>query len=171
MIAKNLQVMPTAKGVFVSLELANKSDGLILSQLQEVELLDFKIGKHRNRRSLTANSYIWILLDKLAEKLQTTKTELYKHAIKEVGKFEMIPIKSEAVETFISAWEGQGLGNIAERKRESTIDGYEVVQAYYGSSCYDSKEMARLIDYVITECQEQGIETMSTAEIERLGVK
>ena len=107
-------------------------------------------------------------IHKLAEKLNTTKTELYKHAIKEVGKFEMIPIKSEAVETFINAWQGQGLGNIAERIRTSTMDGYEVIQAYYGSSTFDSKEMARLIDYIVQECKAQDIETMSTEEIRRL---
>ena len=34
------------------------------------------------------------------------------------------------------------------------------IQAYYGSSGYDTKEMGRLIDGVIDECKELGIETL-----------
>lgn len=169
MICKNIAFSATLDGKpIVSIELTNKTDLQALQGLVGVKLLDVTIKKHRKKRSLTANAYCWVLLDKLAEKLNTTKTELYKHAIKEVGKFEMIPIKSEAVETFISAWQGQGLGNIAERIRTSTMDGYEVIQAYYGSSTFDSKEMARLIDYIVEECKAQGIETMSEEEIRRL---
>ena len=169
MICKNISITQDLDGFYaVTVQLTNKSDIELLTKFDKETLLDVTIKNHRNKRSLTSNSYMWILLDKLAEKLQTTKTELYKHAIKEVGKFEMIPIKSEAVEAFISAWEGQGLGNIAERIRTSTMDGYEVIQAYFGSSSMDSKEMARLIDYIVQECNQQGIETMSDEELRRL---
>lgn len=39
---------------------------------------------------------------------------------------------------------------------------------FYGSSSYDTKEMARLIDEVVEECKAQGIETMSKNELDNL---
>ncbi len=51
---------------------------------------------------------------------------------------------------------------------ESKIDGCKKVMVYYGSSVYDSKEMAHLIDYIVSECKEQGIETLPPWEVERL---
>ena len=39
---------------------------------------------------------------------------------------------------------------------------------YRGTHTYDSKEMAMLIDGTIEECKEQGIETMTPNELERL---
>ena len=37
-----------------------------------------------------------------------------------------------------------------------------------GSSYYDTKQMAHLIDGLITECKEHGIETLSPDEIARM---
>lgn len=39
---------------------------------------------------------------------------------------------------------------------------------YYGSSCYNSKQMARLIDAVLQDCEAGGIETMPRKEIDSL---
>ena len=39
---------------------------------------------------------------------------------------------------------------------------------YYGSSSYNSSEMAKLIDLVVQECQQQGIETKTPVEISSL---
>ena len=37
-----------------------------------------------------------------------------------------------------------------------------------GSSSYDTKEMARLIDGLVSECKEVGIETLPPDEVERM---
>ena len=42
------------------------------------------------------------------------------------------------------------------------------IMAYYGSSTYDSKQMSQLIDLLVTDCKEQGIETATPEEIERM---
>ena len=169
MICKNIRLSQDFNGpVVVSIELTNKTDVQALQQLTKAELLDVTIKKFRKKRSLDANSYMWVLLDKLSYELNTTKIELYRHAIINVGKFEVIPLRKEALIDFISAWEGQGIGNIAEHVRSSTMDGYEVIYAYYGSSTYNTAEMARLINFVVDECKDQGIETMTPEEIERM---
>lgn len=43
-----------------------------------------------------------------------------------------------------------------------------VVNAYYGSSSYNSKQMSRLIENLVQDCQAVGIETKSVEEINSL---
>ena len=40
--------------------------------------------------------------------------------------------------------------------------------SYYGSSEYDTAQMSRLIELIIAECREQGIETKTPAELAAL---
>ena len=51
-----------------------------------------------------------------------------------------------------------------------TEDGkaYIYYKVFTGSSTYDTKEMSVLVNGVVSECQEQGIETMPPAELGRM---
>lgn len=92
--------------------------------------------------------YAWVLLGELQEVLNIPKEDIYKDLIKNIGSYEVIPIKNEAVEKFRNAWSKNGLGWITETTK-SKLEGFTNVLAYYGSSVYDSKEMSRLIDLII----------------------
>ena len=129
--------------------------------------LSVEIKPYRARRSLDANAYCWVLCQKLSEKLNCTKEDVYKEAIRKAGQFDYVAVTETATEQFIKAWQSKGLGWYAEAS-ESKIDGCKKVMVYYGSSVYDSKEMAHLIDYIVSECKEQGIETLPPWEVERL---
>lgn len=129
--------------------------------------LSVEIKPYRARRSLDANAYCWVLCQKLSEKLNCTKEDVYKEAIRKAGQFDFIAVTETATEQFIKAWQSKGLGWYAEAS-ESKIDGCKKVMVYYGSSVYDSKEMAHLIDYIVSECKEQGIETLPPWEVEML---
>ena len=128
----------------------------------------YELKEHKKKRSLDANSYCWILCKKIADVLRITKEEVYRKAISEVGKFEILPIKNEAVNTFISAWSSKGIGWICETFNKSKLEGYTNVIAYYGSSIYDTKEMSILIDNIVQEAKQLNIETMTPDEIENL---
>lgn len=60
-----------------------------------------------------------------------------------------------------------GLGWIAE-PFERQIPGCTNVNVYYGSSTYDTAQMSRLIDLVVFDCKENGIETMTPEDLARL---
>ncbi len=126
------------------------------------------IEKYHEPRSLNSNAYAWVLMDKIADKLNTTKVEVYKQVIHEVGVFEMLPIKTEAVAEFKRRWESKGLGWVCEELRDSKLKGYTTVMAYFGSSTYNSKEMSRLLDYVVEEAKELGIDVRTDAQIEEM---
>ena len=123
------------------------------------------ISRRKAKRSINANAYMWVLCDKIAEKLKTTKDEVYRKYIGEVGVFRDLSISDDAVDTFIKAWGMHGVGWIAEKLDYGEIKGYSTVRAYYGSSVYSSKQMSRLIDMVVEDAKEMGIEVKTPDEI------
>jgi hypothetical protein len=123
------------------------------------------VKEHREKRSLSQNSYLWVLLDKLAVKLKRGKEDIYKEYIRDYGVFEIIPVRNDAAERFIKLWQARGLGWVCEDLGESKLNGYTKLIAYYGSSTYTSKEIARLIDAVIQDCAELGIQVMPLKDI------
>ena len=126
---------------------------------------DVVIAPKKKRRSLESNGYLWTLLNKLAAVQKTSDVELYKKYVKNYGPREILPIKNDAVEKFCKAWSKNGTGWVTDTIGKSKINGYTNVRAFYGSSTYNSKEMTRLLEQVVMDCQEQGIETMTPEEI------
>ena len=138
-----------------------------LTDLQLVEVIEFieKIKNKKNKRSLNANNYLWQIIQLISDKIGSTKEEVYKQAILDKGQFEIIPIKEEAVETFIKSWSKNGLGNICEIKGKSKIDGYINVIVYFGSSSYDDKQFHAFTEYIVNEAKELDIEVRTPNEI------
>lgn len=132
------------------------------------KLLDIAIKKHRNKRSLDANAYCFVLCQKIAEKVGNTKEYVYRQAIKNVGQFEIVPIRNDALEKWMNAWNSKGLGWISEVFSESKIEGYTNTINYYGSSVYDSKEMALLINEIVEQAKELDIDTITESEKQSL---
>lgn len=103
-----------------------------LSSLEELkeDKLSIEIKKHKNRRSLDANAYMWVLISKIEEKINISKDIIYRDAIRNIGVYEVIPVKNEAVDRFIEAWTKNGLGWVCETTK-SKLEGYTNVLAYY----------------------------------------
>lgn len=130
----------------------------------EEEYTIYNIKEHKEKRSLNANSYCWVLLGKIADALGTTKEEVYREYIKDKGIYRIITMNSEAVPTFKKVWEEKGLGWICETS-ETNIAGLTDVVAYYGTSSYNTKQMANFIDYVVEEAKVLNIETLTPTQL------
>lgn len=129
-------------------------------------LYDLEVKEHRKKRSLDANAYAWVLVNKLADALRITPKEIYRQAILNIGgNYEVIPIKEEAAEHFRQVWQAQGLGWPCVDMGKSKIDGYRNLRAYYGSSTYDTRQMSQLIDNLVQDCRALDIEVKSEEEI------
>ena len=126
--------------------------------------LSVEIKPYRAKRSLNANAYLWTLLSKMAEVLKTTKDELYLQMLDRYGVFTFIVVKPVIVDRVKEEW------RTVRELGEVTVNGKtgQQLQCFFGSSTYDSKEMAVLIDGVISECKELDIETLPPYEIERM---
>lgn len=126
------------------------------------------IKEYRERRSLDANAYLWVLVNKLAASISVPSKELYRHYIPDVGEnSDIVCVRNEAVQKFRDAWELNGIGWCTDIMA-SKISGCTNVICYYGSSTYDTKQMSRLIEMVVEDCKAQGIETLTPEELERM---
>lgn len=74
----------------------------------------YEVKEHKERRSLDSNAYAWVLLGKLQDKLGIEKEIIYKDLIRNIGSYEVIPVKNEAVARFRQAWSKNGIGWITE---------------------------------------------------------
>lgn len=122
--------------------------------------------KKPRKKSLTANSYMWQLADKIARKINATKNDVYKKAVREVGAYVEMAVRDEDIDNAVRLWETNGIGWFAEPYHKGR--GLTMLRFYQGSSVYDGEQMKRLIDYIVDEAKNLHIETMSTTEIERL---
>lgn len=123
---------------------------------------------YRQKRSLDANAYAWVLIGKLAEILDITDLEIYREYILKAGVYRQLEISEKAYETFKTAWGMHGKGWICEKLDYVNHQDFALVNAYYGSSTYDTKQMYRLIKMIVDDCIIQGIETKTPDEIARL---
>ena len=143
-----------------------------LNSLENIkdDKLSIEIKKWRKKRSLDANSYCWVLCDKIAKELSkesiVTKEEIYKDAITQIGSFEPFIVQESTFNKFKRIWEKQGLGFIVQEV--SRKDKCIKVHCYYGSSTYDTKEMSLLIEILIELAKSLNIETKPQAELDSL---
>ena len=160
----NIGIMTNKPGLMLEINERNEFKALV-DELADKEKLSIEIKPYRERRSLDANAYFWVLCDKLAEKLRKSKTEIYRELIREIGGVsETVCVVNSAVERFRANWQAKGLGWQTEAT-ESKIEGCTNVTVYFGSSTFDKDQMARLLDLTIQECREQGIPTDTPDQI------
>lgn len=139
----------------------------LYDELKDVDV-NIEIKKFRRKRSLDANAYAWVLIDKLASALNMSKEEVYREAIRNIGGVsETVCVKNEAVNRLCFGWSRNGLGWFSDTF-PSKLEGCTNVILYYGSSTYDTKQMSALIDVLVQACKDQDIETATPAELARL---
>lgn len=121
------------------------------------KLYDCTIKPHREKRSLDANAGLWKMLSLMAEVLHTTKDELYLAVLDRYGVFTHIVVKPSVVDRVKQEWKTvRVLGEV-------TINGTTGIQlqCFFGSHLYNSKEFSVLLEGVISEAKELGIEFIS----------
>lgn len=158
---------------------------LACTDRKEVEafLEGFSYGKtweiepkeYHPKRSRNANAYAWALLDKLAAKLANenpgiTAEGLYRDYIKDVPDNSVVtqPYTPEEAQRFADIWNRRGLGWQVDVLDSGYPVGTVILRCYYGSSFYDTAQMKRLLDLIIADCKEQGVETMTPDELAKL---
>lgn len=133
----------------------------------ENENLDVKLGKHRERRSLTSNAYAWVLITKIAQSMRPplNKSDVYVEMLKRYGQggFVSIP-KNERLESVLRAfdyYEHKGTG-------ETRGKPFEHYMVYVGSSQYSTSEMNIFISGIVEEAKDLDIEVLPPDELKRM---
>ena len=135
-----------------------------ISKLKEIveqgKELTVDIKQFRKKRSLDANGMLWAILNQMAEILKTSKDEVYLEMLSRYGVFTHVIVKADVVEKVKREWK------TVRELGEVTVNGKTGIQlqCYFGSSTYDSKEFSVLLEGVISEAKELGIDTITEAE-------
>ena len=135
------------------------------------EIMNCKLAiclkKWRKKRSLDANAYLWVICTKLAEKRECSKEEVYEEMLQHYGElykddegYVMITLKSS-----IDTNKIDGHWKFYKQSEDGRFKSYLMIK---GSSEYDTKEMARFIDLVVRDAQQEGIETLPPHEIQMM---
>jgi hypothetical protein len=127
--------------------------------------VDVLIKKHRSLRSLDANAYAWVLINKIAEAITPPmdKQEVYLLMLRRYGQGGQVSIQTSQFESVIREFDyhkviGTGMANGMEFTHADVL---------VGSSKYDTQEMAVLIDGIIQEARDLGIDTDTPEQIAR----
>lgn len=151
---------------------ANPED---LEKLKEKKLT-VEVKQFREKRSLDANAYYWQLLTQLSDALNVSKPFLHNRMLRQYGQLMIIDEQavytvlpdSEEAERTISNAETYHLKPTAQVKEGKGGKMYRTYMMLRGSSDYDTKEMSVLINGLVEECKEAGIETMTPDELRRM---
>ena len=135
--------------------------------LQKGKVLDVEIKQHRNHRSLDANGYAWVIISKIADVLGSSKEDIYIEMLTRYGQREpqLISVVEEGVPAIRRATQ-----NHCTIVGESELNGKEFVHLAIlrGSSTYTTKEMSILIDGIVSDAKDLGIETIPEEELKSL---
>lgn len=142
-----------------------------LNALAKLDVIDIIAKQHRNKRSLDANAYFHVLVGKIADKMNISKTKCKNILIGRYGQQDFVDGEPIIIKTNI------GAEKMLEQEFLHTLpcgckveNGTEVVfyKVFRGSHTLDSKEMSILIDGTIQEAKDLGIETLPPAELRRM---
>ena len=148
--------------------------------------LRIEIKEYRKSRSLNANAYFYVLVNKIAEAMNLSDTEVHDRLLADNLCYVY---KNGTIDWAVQDWEPDN-NRLVRIDRDYWIDSHmEVTLAkpdgsFYmtagkprtskifwhikGSHQMDTKEMSRLIESTVQEAKSLGIETMTPAELERL---
>lgn len=132
-------------------------------------IYECKIAVQGSKRSLDANNYAWLIMDRIAKTVDSTKEEIYIHMLERYGTFVYLPVLPENVAAI------ENVFRIVRDRGEAvmtTKSGKQIVcrqlQCYKGSSLFDTREMSKFIDGIISEAKPLGVQVETPDEIERI---
>lgn len=128
----------------------------------------WKLEEYREKRSLNANAYFHVLVEKIAEKMRLSHTEIHNRMIADYGYADQevgaIILKDEI------PWEKLQI-HLRPTTATRIMDNGKLYRVYHvmrGSHTYNTLEMSRLISGTVEEAKALDIETMPPNQLERM---
>lgn len=147
----------------------NENVSSLFDELHDSDV-DITVKKFRKKRSLDASAYFWVLANRLAEKLRIDANGIYRSYVPDIGgSYEVVPVREDKIDAWEKVWCSGHIGRMIEDMGPCrNIKGYHNIRSYISSSDYDTAQMSQLIEMVVADCKEQGIETMTPRELDAL---
>lgn len=130
------------------------------------DLNGYVIEIYKPKRSTEANAYMWQLIGEIEDRSGISRYDIYRNAVREAGAYYDVTLDTEQVKDYCEKWASHGLAWFVDT--DIDIGGKTTLRAYIGSSVYNSKQMTKLVNYVVDEAKLWDIETMTPDELKRL---
>lgn len=135
-------------------------------------LYDITPHKDVKRRSLSANNYFFAICTKIAEKLKISLNEVHNIMLSRYGYPEYLDDKIVyfILPDRIDVNKLEGM-HLKATSKTQTLDNGELNRVYLvmrGSHTYNTVEMARLIEGVISEAKDLDIDTITVSEKDKM---
>lgn len=161
-------------GFWLHLRVAEKAGRLFLSAFQAGKRYIADLKEERKKRSMDANSYYWVLISALAPALHISTSAAHNLMLRRYGQPEVIEDKmvylvipeTENAEKRAMESDTYHIKPTSETRVGNDGGTYRTYIMLKGSREYDTKEMSVLIDGIVSECKEIGIETKTPEELE-----
>jgi hypothetical protein len=167
-VAGELKISPYESVLIVPVKSREKAAKAI-EEVQDAKYpVVCEIRQQRPKRSLNANAYCWALIDKIAKVTNQPSDVVYESMLQRYSEaYTYLVVKPTAVEKVRATLKAghiyaYDVGTVKVGDKEGVQ-----LQLYYGSSTFDSAQMARLIDGIVSEAKDLGIETATPAELAR----
>lgn len=154
------------QGIILTFEVDASSAGQI-ENMKKDDLLRIRAVKYKQKRSLDANAYAWVLMTKIANHsdISSSKEEVYEQMLQKYGTFYEDEDGYITITVKKSVDMSKVDGHWKYIKDNGKFASYLMIK---GSSEYDTAEMAHFIDRIVEEAKELGIETATPYELERM---
>lgn len=122
----------------------------------------FEIKEHKEKRTLTQNSYMWSLINEIANKMRLSKEDTYIKMLKDYSQSMLVTIRADInVAKFFKYYDEVRTTKI------NNVD-FKIYKVYEGSSQMNKQEFSILLDGVRQEAEQLGISTLTPEEISKL---
>lgn len=154
------------QGIILTFEVDASAAGQV-ENMRSDDLLRIRAVKYKQKRSLDANAYAWVLMTKIANHpdISSSKEDVYEQMLQKYGTlyededgYITITVKKSVDMSKVD-------GHWKFIKDNGKFASYLMIK---GSSEYDTAEMSHFIDRIVEEAKELGIETATPDDLERM---
>ena len=126
--------------------------------------VEITVKKYTDPRTQKANRYLWTLLNEIGNALRESKEEIYFDMLRAYGQGGAVSVEERFAPDFERTYKYH------EYLGSSDLNGktFKHYRFWVGSSEYNREEFSILLDGVIREAKQLGIETKPREEIESL---
>lgn len=136
------------------------------------KVLSVELKQYREKRSRDANAYYWVLVGEIARITGDSRNHIHNIMLNRYGEMDTMPDGSLIPFCIRNDIDFLEFSHPHLKPTQKTLSkGDRLFRWCYqikGSSEYNTAEMSHLINGIVSECREMGIETLPPNEIERM---
>ena len=175
-LSNNVRFTEEGKAV-ITFELNERMAALeMVDEMYGKEKLSVKVGSYQEKRSLNANSYYWTLVGKLSKAMKVSRPFCHNFLLRRYGVYEdfdgqvaySVILDTDDAARKVDESETYHVKPTSQVREGKDGQMYRTYILLKGSHCYTKEEFTALLEGLIDECRNVGIETATPEELARM---